>query len=211
MKRLALLGASGHGKVVADAALASGWEHIEFFDDAWPDCLSNGPWRVSGNTEALVEQLDRFDGVVVSIGNCATRLRKHQALASLGARLTSIVHPRATISTFAEIGVGTVIMAGAVINVDAKLGPAVIINTGATVDHDCVLDEAVHVAPGANLSGNVTVGRCSWVGVGACVRQGVRIGDNVMVGAGAVVVRDLDSNLTVAGNPARALKPRHTH
>ncbi|MFM8556594.1 MAG: acetyltransferase [Betaproteobacteria bacterium] len=211
MKRLALLGASGHGTVVADAALASGWEHIEFFDDAWPGCSSNGPWRVSGTTEALIAQLERFEGVLVSIGNCATRLRKHQELVSRGARLASIVHPRATISTFAEIGAGTVIMAGAVVNVDAKLGPAVIVNTGATVDHDCVLGEAVHVAPGANLSGNVMVGRCSWVGVGACVRQGVRIGDNVMVGAGAVVVRDLAANLTVAGNPARPLKPRNTH
>ncbi len=210
MKRLALLGASGHGKVVADAALASGWQQIDFFDDAWPSCISNGRWQVAGNTQALIAQLDQYDGVVVSIGHCATRLRKQQDLLAIGARLVSIVHPRATVSPFARIDIGTVVMAGAVINVDAQVGAAVIVNTGATVDHDCRLAQGVHVAPGAHLSGNVVVGACSWIGVGACVRQGLQIGDNVMVGAGAVVVRTVPDNLTVVGSPARPLNPR-TH
>ncbi len=36
MSRLAVLGASGHGKVVADCAELVGWSDIVFFDDAWP-------------------------------------------------------------------------------------------------------------------------------------------------------------------------------
>ncbi len=208
MKQLALLGASGHGKVVADAALAVGWQVVVFFDDAWPGVSGNGHWPVLGGTAALLERLNEFDGVLVTIGNCAVRWQKQQALQAAGARLVTVVHPHACVSPFARLGAGTVVMGGAVVNVDAVVGEACIINTGATVDHDCTLAHAVHISPGAHLSGNVTVGACSWVGVGATVRQGIRIGAGVIVGAGTVVVQPVPDGLTVIGNPARAMVPR---
>ncbi|GMV55092.1 MAG: pilus assembly protein [Betaproteobacteria bacterium] len=203
MKRLALLGASGHGKVVADMAALVGWEAVEFFDDAWPRRMRNGPWVVVGDGAALLARLDQFGGVVVSIGDCMVRWKKQLVLQEAGAQFATVVHPAASVSRHAVLGPGTVVMAGAVVNVDVVVGPAGIINTGATVDHDCRLEAAVHICPGAHLSGNVQVGFGSWVGVGATVKQGVVIGERVMVGAGAVVVGPVADNLTVVGNPAR--------
>jgi sugar O-acyltransferase (sialic acid O-acetyltransferase NeuD family) len=205
-KKLALLGASGHGKVVADTALASNWSEIVFFDDAWPNLTRIGHWLIDGNTAALMKRLDEFDGVMVSIGNCAVRMRKQEELAATGARIPVLVHPRAWVSPFALVGPGTVVMAGAVINADARIGAANIINTGATVDHDCDLAIGVHVSPGAHLSGNVTVGSRSWVGVGAAVKQGITIGADAIIGAGAVVVSTVADSTTVIGNPAAPLK-----
>ena len=204
MKRLALLGASGHGKVVADLAQLLDWQSVEFFDDAWPSLSVNGHWPVVGDTSALLAQLGQYDGVLVAIGNCAIRWQKYQVLREAGAQLVSLIHPKASLSNFATLGIGSVLMAGAVVNVDAVLGEACIINTGATVDHDCQLAQAVHVSPGAHLSGCVRVGAFSWIGVGAAVRQGVHIGSDVMVGAGAVVVKPVEDGLTVTGCPARA-------
>ena len=40
--RLAILGASGHGKVAADAAEQGGWPSVAFFDDAWPGLHREG-------------------------------------------------------------------------------------------------------------------------------------------------------------------------
>jgi sugar O-acyltransferase (sialic acid O-acetyltransferase NeuD family) len=202
MKKLALLGASGHGKVVADIAQELGWQEIVFFDDAWPQLTMNGHWLVIGNTEILLSSIGDYSGVVVSIGDCAIRWQKQQALKALNANLISLVHPKSVISKYASIGLGSVVMAGAIINADASIGEACIINTGATVDHDCILGIGVHISPGAHLSGNVAIDACSWIGVGSCIRQGIRIGSSTVIGAGSVVVNDIASHVTAFGHPA---------
>ena len=206
MKPLALLGASGHGRVVADAALLAGWASVHFFDDAWPMRASAGPWSVIGTTVELVHARADYAGAVVAIGHGATRLRKQQELSAAGIPATSVVHPSATISPFAEIGAGSVICAGAVIGAFARLGVGCIVNTGASVDHDCELGDGVHVCPGARLGGGVRVGALGWVGIGASVIQSLSIGAGTIVGAGSVVIGDLAAGLTVVGVPARPIR-----
>lgn len=206
MKRLALLGASGHGKVVADVALASGWDEVSFFDDAWPERSQNGPWPVVGSGAMLIASLHEFQGVIVSIGDCAVRWSKHLELRAAGGLLVTVVHPAATISRYAALGAGSVVMAGAVVNVDSHIGQAAIINTGATIDHDCWLADGVHICPGAHLSGNVRAGHGAMVGVGVAVKQGITIGNQAVIGAGAVLVRHVEDGAVVAGNPARKLR-----
>ena len=201
MKRLAVLGASGHGAVVADAALASGWDAVSFFDDGFPSVSAIGPWRVEGLTADLLS--GRWDGVVVAIGDNRTRLEKLGQLA--GAPIVSVTHPAAVISPLAVIGRGSVVFAGVVINPLARLGEGCIVNTSSSIDHDCVLGDGVHVSPGAHLGGLVRVGAGTWIGLGAAVRHGITIGANVMVGAGAVVVADVPDGQVVTGVPA---KPR---
>lgn len=205
MQRLAILGASGHGKVVADTAECCGWTTVEFFDDAWPERQSNGAWAVTGNTEALLDRLDQFHGVVVAIGNNRIRHDKLLTLQAAGGRLATLIHPAATVSRYARIGAGSVVFAGAVVNADAHIGMGAILNTGCSVDHDCVLGEAVHVSPGARLAGGVQVGDLSWIGIGASVRQLIRIGSRAMIGAGGVVVSDVPDKVTAVGVPTRVL------
>ncbi|MCI0994204.1 acetyltransferase [Pseudomonas corrugata] len=205
MKRLAILGASGHGKVVADTAECCGWQAIEFFDDAWPSVSSIGVWPVVGNTEDLVARVEEFDGVLVAIGNNRIRRNKIDELKASGARLSVLVHPSSTVSRYANIGPGSVVFASAVVNAYASVGGGAILNTGCSVDHDCVLGLCVHVSPGARLAGAVSVGDGSWIGIGASVRQVLSIGVNVTVGAGSTVVCDISDNMTVVGTPAREI------
>lgn len=204
---LTILGASGHGKVVAEAALASNWATVEFYDRAWPDKQQVGRWTIVGDDAALWADLTRKDGVIVAIGDNRTRLMLLERLRQSGAKLVSIVHPMACISASARLGGGTVAMAGAVVNADAAVGMGGILNTGCSVDHDCVLGDAVHISPGAHLAGDVHVGDRSWIGIGASVRQGVRIGSGAIVGVGAAVVSDVADGLTVVGVPAKPRLP----
>ena len=175
--RLAILGAGGHGRVVADAALLAGWGKVVFFDDRFPELETTGEWRVVGTVQDLFARCMEMDGIVVAIGDNRVRLHHHQQLAGMRANLASVVHPRAWSSPRAAIGAGYMLSAGAIVNVGTAIGAASIVNTGATVDHDCMIGDGVHIAPGVHLSGGVEVGAQSWIGVGATIRQGITIGD----------------------------------
>jgi sugar O-acyltransferase (sialic acid O-acetyltransferase NeuD family) len=203
VKRLAILGASGHGKVVADIAELFGWDEIVFFDDAWPRIKKNSVWLVAGNTDKLLNSLDDFDGVVVAIGNNIVRLDKLNLLKKNKVPLPSIVHPQAVISRYAKIADGCVVCAGVVVNADSRIGFGSILNTACTIDHDCSISEAVHVSPGVHLAGGVKIGACTWIGIGAAVKQLITVGSYAIVGAGAVVVKDVLERNTVVGIPAK--------
>ncbi len=206
MKTLAILGASGHGKVVADAALSAGiWQRVIFYDDAWPAKTKNGQSDIVGNTQTLLNLPQKPD-VVVAVGNNKIRLAKQNDLIAQGFMVATVIHSNAVISPSAKIGQGTVVMAGAVISADAIIGDACIINTNAVVEHDCILGDAVHISPGASLAGGVIIGEGSWIGIGASIIQLKKLGINVMVGAGAAVVNDFPNGVTAVGVPARILK-----
>jgi sugar O-acyltransferase (sialic acid O-acetyltransferase NeuD family) len=206
MSALLIIGAGGHGKVVADAALETGrWDEVIFLDDSWPEKQKNGRWIIHGKVNQILEWKDRCVNAIVAIGNNQLRMHLQTRLHLVGFEVPTIVHPTARVSRYAKLGTGCVVLANAVVNVDAEVANAGIINTAATVDHDCRLGDGVHISPGANLGGGVTVGDFSWIGIGAAVRQYQSIGSSVTVGAGAVVVTNLEDGITVIGNPARPM------
>ena len=204
-KSCAILGASGHGKVVAEIAELNGYTSIEFFDDRWPGLQNVEHWSVKGNSETLLKVASHFDLTVIAIGNNEVRLEKQKLLSIAGAKFSVLEHPRATISRHSQLGVGTVVMAGAVINPFVQVGEACIINTASTIDHDCSLADGVHVSPGCNIAGGVTVGEGSWLGIGSQVKQLISIGTGVTIGAGSTVVNRVPDFQTVVGTPAQLL------
>jgi len=188
MSVLMIVGAGGHGKSVADAALESGqWDEIIFLDDSWPGKLSNDHWEICGNTELLTEWKSRCDGAVVAIGNNYLRVELQSRLVAAGITIATIVHPSSCVSRFATLGAGCVVLANAVVNIDAKVGDAAIIGPSVVIDHDCCLGDGVHIATGVSLGGGVVVGDCSCVGIGAAVCHSVEIAANVSVSVGAVL------------------------
>ncbi len=205
---LAILGAGGHGKVVADAALLnSEWSDVVFFDDNYHNIVSsNGRWAVSGTGNDLFDNHHQFSGVVVAIGDNRLRLVKTLELKETGANVVSVIHPKTVVSPYASIAIGSVVFAGAIINIGARVGRACIVNTGSVIEHDCNLDDGVHLSPNAALAGETRVGECSWVGIGAVTKQLTVIGSGVVVGAGAVVITSVPDNVTVIGNPAVIIK-----
>lgn len=199
MKRLIIIGASGHGKVVADCAVKNGYEHIVFLDDD-ENVTRCGRYEVVGRSS----EADRLSGdVIVAIGNAGFR-KKIQAEIDEN-RLVTLIHPEAVVGDDVEIGAGSVVMAGAVINPGSRVGKGVIVNTCSSVDHDCKIGDFVHVAVGAHLAGSVEVGEASWIGAGAIVNNNLCICGSCVIGAGAVVVKDIKEAGTYVGVPARRM------
>lgn len=205
MKRLLIVGAGGHGKVVAETAIATGaWEAIAFLDGRFPNLSRILSWPVIGREDDAARFLHEYPAIFVAIGDNGVRSRLGQALADEGFAVPTIIHPTAWVSSTARLGVGTVVIGGAVVNAEATLGQRCIVNTGATVDHECWVGDDVHISPGVHIGGGVTIGRRTWIGIGAAVRHGVTIGADVVVGAGAAVVDNVADGETVMGVPARA-------
>lgn len=186
MNRLIIIGAGGHGKVVADIAAKIGYTDICFADDhAKGQCLG---FPILGGTAHLEAWNDGATDFVIGIGNNAVRKKIAEEYDINWVRL---VHPSAQIGLRASIGRGTVVMAGAVINACASVGEHCIINTRAVVEHDGRIGNYVHLSPGVTLSGTVTVGECTWLGTGTSVINNVDICANVTVGVGSVVIRSI--------------------
>jgi sugar O-acyltransferase (sialic acid O-acetyltransferase NeuD family) len=202
MGGILIIGAGGHGKVIADIFLCQGVSVMGFLDDdptTWGTTQLNLP--VLGRIDTLLDYDP--DGIVLGIGSNADR----RALAEMWdsrieSRWRSAIHPRATIAASVRMGHGVVVAAGAVINPDSVLGDHVIVNTGGTVDHDCKIGDYAHIAPGVSLAGGVTIGQGTLMGIGSTIIPDRSVGDWSIVGAGAVVVRDIPDRVRARGVPA---------
>lgn len=202
-RRLGIIGAGGHGKVVADTAERAGWSEVVFFDPRFGSGdQTHAHWPLAGLPEDV--QAHDCDGYFVAIGNSQARQHWCEWLLDRGLSLVNLIDPASTVSRYATLESGVLVVAGAVINADAFIAQGVIVNTRAAIDHDCTLGAYSHVCPGAALAGTVAVGQHSWLGIGCQVRQGARIGSHVTVGAGATVVSNIDDGWTVVGTPARS-------
>ncbi|MFJ7847250.1 acetyltransferase [Peribacillus sp. NPDC097206] len=203
-KKLLIIGASGHGKVVADIALKMNtWENIFFLDDDEMTNVSLGI-EVIGKSCVFHKYKEDFD-MLVGIGNNTTREKLQERLEEEGVSIPTLIHPAAIIGEQVSLGKGTVVMAGVVINSCTSIGKGCIINTGATVDHDNLIEDYVHISPGVHLAGTVKIGQGSWVGIGSVVSNNIQITSKCVVGAGAVVVKDITEPGTYVGIPARGV------
>lgn len=205
-KKVYILGAGGHAKVIAEIIQLLGHELHGFIDD---DHTLIGQKLMDFPILGPISNLHKidYDGLVIGIGHNESRSDISQRLSKIDDNLwVKAHHPNAIISPDSQIGLGTMIIAGAIINIHTQIGDHCIINTGATIDHDCVVDDYTHIGPGAHLAGSVKVGKGAFIATGANIVPGCTIGDWSIVGAGATVIRDVPSYTTVVGIPAKPLR-----
>lgn len=149
-KKILIVGAGGHGRVVAEAVLASGrYELAGFADDTRAKGEEVMPgYRVLASTaeEKLLRSL--ADGFVVAIGNNAIRKQLFEKLSRIFEPLT-VIHPAAVVSVTATTGAGCMILAGAVVGPSAVIGVNSILNVQSLVDHDSIIGPSSHIAQGA--------------------------------------------------------------
>ncbi len=189
-KKIAIIGAGGHGKVVGEIALLNQYDIINFFDDKENE-IKEFPFTISGNLNYLKENLKEYDAFFVAVGDNHIRFDIIEQLKNQNLNIVSLTHPKSTVSKFSYLGIGTCVMANAVINPGTIIKEGVIINTSASIDHDCIIRDFAHISPNCSLSGKVRIGRFSHLGTGTSVHPGIQIGNNVKTAIGTKVYKNI--------------------
>jgi sugar O-acyltransferase (sialic acid O-acetyltransferase NeuD family) len=203
-KKLLIIGANGHGKVVADLAIKlNRWLSVAFLDDD-KNINTSMSLEVLGTSNEASKYIEEYE-IFVGIGNNAIRQKVQEMLETIGAKIPILIHPTAIIGEQVEIGSGTAVMAGAIVNCCTKIGKGCIVNTGSTIDHDNSIEDFVHISPGSHLAGTVKIGKGSWLGIGSVVSNNINITNDCKVGAGSVVVKDIFEPGVYIGAPAKKL------
>ncbi|MBA2796624.1 acetyltransferase [Streptococcus porcinus] len=201
MNKLIIIGASGHGKVVAEIASLNGYKDIAFLDDFSTETHCAG-FPIVGKTD----DIPNFKNCKFFIGIGSNLIRERISRLIDDFEVVTLIHPSATISKAVEVGKGTVIMAGTVVNTNTKIGNYCIINTSTSVDHDCILENYSHVSVGSHVAGTVFIGSKVWIGAGSVISNNVNIFPEIFIGTGTVVIKNLTEKGTYVGNPARKIK-----
>lgn len=212
-QRIFIVGASGHGRVALDAVrCAEKYDVVGFIDTYVEKGTHVAGLEVLGSPSDISGLSANFGigGYFLAISDNCTRSKMNDVIAGCcqDLAMVTIIHPSAVVARDAEIGAGSLILAGAVVGTNCRLGVGTIVNTRASLDHDGELGDYASLLPGVVTGGNVKVGRFSCVCLGAHVGHGVRIGEHCMIGAGSVVLRDVEGYTLSYGVPARPVRKR---
>jgi sugar O-acyltransferase (sialic acid O-acetyltransferase NeuD family) len=206
VRQVAVLGAGGHGRELADivratSASSSQIELLGIVDDHEPDraLLAQAGFRFLGTRSALG---DRDIDLHLGVGYPHIRAAIDR---DLNLPAAALLHPTAQLGSGASLADGVVLAQGTIVTSNVVLGRHTHINVAATVSHDCVLGDYVTVCPGVTITGSVTIGNEVFIGAGTTVLPGIQIGDGAVIGAGALVATNVAAHTTVAGVPARRL------
>ncbi len=204
--KIILVGYSGHGNVVAEAAQQANMPLFYYSDytelNTNPFGLYYLGFEDNDSFEGWNEELD----FILGIGDNAIRVKVAQLIKSKNKKICNVIHPTASIGQNVTIGEGNFIARNVSVNPLVSISNYCILNTGCIVEHHCVINQGIHIGPGAVLAGNVTVGENTFIGANAVIKQGVTIGKNVLIGAGSVVLKDVFDYKIMVGNPAKVMK-----
>ena len=208
--RIIIVGAGGHGQVVADMLLCMNAQGQDVVPSGYVDARSSlvGHSFLGLPVLGTPAQLNEFphDGVVVAIGDGGVRQRIVAELSANGEQFVTVCHPTAVIAPDVQIGVGCMIAANVVVNTGSVIGDHVILNTACTVDHHNRIGDFAHIAPGSHLGGDVHIGEGCLIGIGATVLPQTQVGSWCTIGGGSVVISAMADGITAVGNPARIIK-----
>lgn len=205
--KIVIVGTGGHAKVIIDI-----FRSMKKYKIIGATTADKTKKNISGipvlgddsNLRTLFKQGVKH--AFIAIGDCKLRNKVFDYVNNIGFKMVNAISPDANISPTVKIGFGVAIMPGSSINVDSTIEDNVIINTNASIDHDNLIEKSAHIAPGCSLAGNVTVKEGAFLGIGCKIIPKISIGKWSIIGAGSVIIKNIPSNTTAFGVPAKVIK-----
>lgn len=212
MNDLIIFGASGFGREVAWLVerinkVNPTWKLLGFMDDNLEiqNKEING-YRVLGTTNDIDKYPNAYFVCAVGASKIREKIISKMKMINPDVLFGTVIDPTVEKSDYVSIGEGSIICAHTIITTNISIGNHVIINLDCTIGHDAVLEDFVTLYPSVNVSGMTNIGYGVELGTGMQIIQGKTVGEYSIIGAGAVVVKDIPSNCTAVGSPAKPIK-----
>lgn len=206
MNILCIYGCGGMGREVADLAYRlNKWGRIIFVDDN----ITN---RVIDEVLVftLEETLNKFEKseleFIVAAGEPTSRELLYKKLENHSLKYTCVIDSGFNLSRFSSVENGTIVHIGATLTINVHIGKGCLINKHTVIGHDVNVGDYTVISPNVSIGGDVNIGSNCYLGSGAIIRNGINIGDNSIIGMGSVVLKDVEPNSVMAGNPAKFLR-----
>ena len=152
---------------------------------------------------------DNKNALILAIpGSPLSYIRRWEIINGLGInnnRFATIIHPNATISPLAKIGVNVLIMAGVVITSNAVIGNHVCVLPNTVIHHDSIVDDYCLIGSNVTIASKTSIEKNCYIGSGTSVINGITIGSYSLIGIASNVISNIPVNSKVVGNPARII------
>jgi acetyltransferase EpsM len=203
MKNIIIFGSGGHSMVIIDLIKELKQHTIVGIYDDKKEGFFEGIriiGKINNDVDNVIKDADEY---IIAIGDNSTRKYIYEKFYTL--HWATLIHPRSIVSKSASIDEGTVVLAGAIIQPGVTIGKHCIINTNSNIDHESYINSFSSICPGVTICGKVNIRELTFIGANSTIIQGITVGKNCIVGAGTVVIKNVNDNCKIVGNPARML------
>lgn len=208
-KNLLLIGGGGHCRACIDVIEMEGKYTIcGILDEAELVGGNVLGYEIIGTDDLISSYVKNGFSFILTVGQIKSahvRRRIFDHLKALNADVVTVISPLASVSKYAILGRGTIVMHNVTISAGVSIGENNILNTGCNIEHDTRTGDHCHISTHAVINGNCTIGNEVFIGSNVTVSNQIFIDSEIFVGAGAVVHKDLRIKGKYVGNPARKL------
>ena len=191
MKKIILIGGGGHCKSVIDVIEQEKKYKIHGIVDK-PKFLGSKilGYKVIGSDLDLEYLAKKYKNAIITVGQIQSplvRIKLFNLARKAGFKFPPIISPRAYVSKYSRIGMGTIVLHNVVVNSNVSIGNNCIINTKSLIEHDCEISDHCHISTCATINGSVKIRSKCFIGSNATVRDGITIKENSFIKANSLV------------------------
>lgn len=202
MKKIFIIGSGGFAKEVAMLAMQIGY-HI----NAFIDIDKGSDVKVGNKLIPIIKEdvfLKEYKDVNIAIGVGNPKIIKKISIKFSQFSFPNLIHPTAQFDeNYNTIGKGNIITSNVIFTTNIKVSDFNIFNLSSTIGHDTIIENFNVINPLVAISGGVKIGNGNMFGVSSTILQYLNIGDNNIIGASSLITKDITSNLTLIGVPAK--------
>ena len=142
--------------------------------------------------------------VIIGIGDTKIREKLIKKIIKKKYKFPNLISKSAVIMKNSKFGKGNIFLPNSTILSPSTFQDFNIIGTATTILHHCRINSNCVFGGGSVIGAGTNIASNSFFGVGSIIAsQNLNIGSNSFISSGSVVIKNIEKNSKVIGNPAR--------